>query len=79
MQTIIIQLRNVYGATKAYPLCLNAERFSRIAGKKTLSDRDLLEVAALGFAIEVRGEHAPGLIRPDHTAAPRLAALHIQG
>ena len=47
-----VEVRSVYGNEMIYPVCFYAERFAAIAGKKTLSRTDLMNIKALGFAVE---------------------------
>lgn len=46
---ITIQLRGVYGRTKAYPLCDKAKAFASIAGTSTLTRNTLRNIDALGY------------------------------
>lgn len=47
-----VEVRNVFGNEMIYPANFEAERFAAIAGKKTLSRTDLMNIKALGFAVE---------------------------
>lgn len=47
-----VEVRNVYGNEMIYPANFEAERFAAIAGKKTLSRTDLMNIKAIGFAVE---------------------------
>ena len=49
---VLVEVRSVYGNTTIYPANPAAERFAAIAGKKTLSNTDLMNIQALGFVIE---------------------------
>lgn len=49
---VLVEVRNVYGNTTIYPANPAAERFAAIAGKKTLSNTDLMNIQALGFVVE---------------------------
>lgn len=51
-QTIKITVRDVYGVPTIYPACPDAVRFAEIAGTKTLTERTLRLVQALGYTIE---------------------------
>lgn len=51
-KTITIQIRNVYGKLKAYPVCNRAEAFARIAGSKTLTLSTLCEIRNMGYDIK---------------------------
>ena len=48
----LVEVRSVYGNTTIYPANAAAERFAAIAGKKTLSNTDLMNIQALGFVVE---------------------------
>lgn len=53
MENVVeVEVRNVYGNEMIYPANAAAERFAAIAGKKTLSRADLMNIKALGFAVE---------------------------
>lgn len=49
---VLVEVRNVFGNATIYPANAAAERFAAIAGKKTLSNVDLMNIQALGFVIE---------------------------
>lgn len=59
MPSIIINVQDVYGSRKAYPICLGAKRFASIAGTKTLTAHTLREVLALGYDIAVHRDGVP--------------------
>lgn len=48
---LLIEVREVYGVAKAYPLNRAAELFAEIAGTKTIGRRTLEKAEALGFEI----------------------------
>lgn len=50
--SIIIEVKTVYGIERIYPVCDNAKLFAFIAGTKTLSEENLRAVRKLGFEIE---------------------------
>jgi hypothetical protein len=50
--TILIEVKNVYGNEALYPVCENGKRFAQIAGKKTLSRADLGIISKLGFEVQ---------------------------
>lgn len=51
-QVVKVEVRNVYGNEIIYPANRQAELFTKIAGKKTLNGIDLVNIKALGFAVE---------------------------
>ena len=50
---IIVKIRDVYGKEAVYPACQKSLAFARIANSKTLTERVLAEVRALGYEVEV--------------------------
>lgn len=54
MQSITVEIKDVYGSRVVYPACESAKAFARIAGTKTLTPAALREIEALGFGIEVK-------------------------
>lgn len=51
---IIVKIKDVFRKETVYPACPKAEAFARIANSKTLTERVLAEVRALGYEVEVR-------------------------
>lgn len=54
MQSITVEIKDVYGSRVVYPACEAAKAFARIAGTKTLTPAALREIEALGFGIDVK-------------------------
>lgn len=53
MQNCIqIEVRNVYGSLKIYPICGIAKTFADIAGSKTLTCSTVKKIESLGYAIQ---------------------------
>ena len=52
MNTITLELRPVYGATRAYPACDTSRIFADMLGRKTLTKADLSHIERLGYAIK---------------------------
>lgn len=50
---IQIEMKEVYGETKVYPVCERAKLFARIAGTKTLTNEVLKDVERLGYQLEL--------------------------
>lgn len=50
---ITVKIRDVYGNEAVYPACPKAEAFARLANTKTLTERALSEIRALGYEVEV--------------------------
>ncbi len=49
---IEIEVKNVYGEPKVYPMCDKAKLFARIAGTTTLTHNTLTWVERLGYEIK---------------------------
>ena len=48
---ITVQLADQYGVQVVRPVCEDAKRFAAIAGTKTLTDRAIEQIKALGYTI----------------------------
>jgi hypothetical protein len=48
---ITIEIKDVYGQLKYYPVCKDALLFASIAGTKTLSEINLRRIFELGYEI----------------------------
>jgi len=48
---IKVHSRDVYGVTKVYPVCKDANHFAAIAGTTTLTPRALTNILRLGYEI----------------------------
>ena len=53
---LIVQVKNIYGIDRIYPVCEKSKIFSRIAGLKTLQQPVIDEIKKLGYQIETKGE-----------------------
>lgn len=51
--TIQVQIKDVYGTPKAYPVCDKAKLFAKLAGTATLTHDARQIIMALGYNIEV--------------------------
>ena len=51
---LLIELRDVYGETKAYPANDQAKLFAEMLGTKTLTHRNMRLIEQLGFTIEIK-------------------------
>ena len=49
--SIQIEVRNIYGVTKIYPICGIAKTFADIAGSKTLTLSTVKKIESLGYHI----------------------------
>jgi hypothetical protein len=56
---IQVEMKDVYGEAKVYPVCEKAKLFAAIANTKTLTTETLKNVERLGYQVEliVRKEH----------------------
>ena len=50
---IQVEIKDVYGAMKVYPVCQKAKLFSKIANTKTLTEETLKNIERLGYQLEV--------------------------
>lgn len=53
-QTITIEIKDVYGQPKVYPVCDKARIFAEIAGTKTLLPTDIQRIQVLGYEVKVK-------------------------
>jgi len=53
IDTITIEVRDVYGVTKYYPVCPTAKLFAKIANTTTLTDNTYKCVTDLGYKVIV--------------------------
>jgi len=51
---VLIEVRDVYGETKAYPANEQAKLFAEMLGTKTLTHRNLCLIERLGFTVETK-------------------------
>jgi hypothetical protein len=49
---IEVEVKDVYGTVKYYPLCEKAQLFADIAGTKTLTVEAIKKIEALGYSIK---------------------------
>jgi len=52
--TIIVQIKNVYGEDRVYPICKNAQLFAKLARTKTLTRETLMTIHQLGFKVAIK-------------------------
>lgn len=48
-----VEISEVYGVAKVYPICETAKIFAKIAGTKTLTTETLKNMEKLGYELEV--------------------------
>ena len=51
---IVVEIRDVYGVAKVYPVCGEAKIFAEIAGTKTLLSEDIKRIQMLGYEVQVK-------------------------
>lgn len=66
---IVVIIKTVYGVDKIYPVCQLAQEFAKIAGTKTLSERDLTSIRRLGFNVMFGHQHLTTEMRLSAQAA----------
>ena len=54
INTIIVEVRDVYGQSNIYPVCGEAQIFAEIAGTKTLLPKTIQLVKMLGYEVKVK-------------------------
>lgn len=52
--TILVELKDVYGERKVYPVCDKAKTFAVIAGTRTLTPATLNLIKDLGYTVNVK-------------------------
>lgn len=53
-QNITVEIKDVYGVAKVYPMCKTAQLFADIAGTKTLLPEDIKRIQILGYEVKVK-------------------------
>lgn len=48
---LIVEVKNVYGVPRVYPVCDKSKGFARIAGLKTLSAEVMEEIKKMGYKL----------------------------
>tara|TARA_R100000664_G_C2730491_1_gene121166 strand:- start:744 stop:995 length:252 start_codon:yes stop_codon:yes gene_type:complete len=56
---IVVEIRNVYGEDKVYPVCEHAKIFADIAGTKTLTEDTLDKIESLGYELILEHKKSP--------------------
>ena len=51
---ITVEIREVYGQSKVYPVCETAQIFADIAGTRTLLPRDIQRIQRLGYKVTLK-------------------------
>ena len=53
-KSIEVEIKEVYGVVKFYPICEQAQLFADIAGTKTLTPQVIKKIEALGYSIKAQ-------------------------
>lgn len=56
---ITIEVRNIYGEDKVYPVCERAQHFARLLDQKTFTTANLANIRLLGYSVR-QGVFAQG-------------------
>ena len=51
---ITVEIREVYGQSRIYPVCAGAKLFADIAGTTTILPRDIQRIQELGYEVVVK-------------------------
>ena len=54
MKTIQVEIKNVYGTERIYPLCDNAKRFARLTNTKTFNREIISIIKQIGIQVEIK-------------------------
>lgn len=57
MNSIKVEIKSVFGVEKIYPACETAEGFCKLINQKTLTERDINCIKALGYEVQVQSSH----------------------
>lgn len=52
--SILVEIKQVYGNKTIYPLCERGKLFAQLAGKKTLTDKEILIIKNLGYSFTIK-------------------------
>lgn len=53
MQTIQVEIKNVYGNKMIYPVCETAHLLAKMANQRSLTPSSIITIKALGYKIEI--------------------------
>ena len=56
MMELLVQIKNIYGNERIYPINKTALNFTRLTNSKTLSRSDINTIKELGYKITVKTE-----------------------
>lgn len=56
-----VMVRSVFGVERIYPVCENANIFTRLTGQKTLSHESIKAIRELGFTVTVVPQTVPSI------------------
>lgn len=52
--TIVVEIRHVYGVPTLYPVCEEAKIFAAIARTKTIRPEDVMRIKTLGYVVQIK-------------------------
>ena len=54
MKTIKVEIKNVYGTERIYPICENAKRFAMLTNTKTFNRAIISIIKQIGIQVEIK-------------------------
>ena len=54
MKTIKVEIKNVYGTERIYPICENAKRFAMLTNTKTFNRAIIAIIKQIGIVVEIK-------------------------
>jgi hypothetical protein len=54
LNAIEVEMRDVYGVTKFYPVCKRSQIFAKIAGTTTLTRETIKQIKLLDYAVIIK-------------------------
>lgn len=51
---ITVEIKDVYGVKRIYPICKDAKRLCLLTGNKTFSEKDIVTIRELGYEVEIK-------------------------
>jgi hypothetical protein len=56
MFKLVVEIKNVYGTKRIYPVCEKAKILTALTGQKTLLDTDIKLIKELGYTFSTKME-----------------------
>jgi hypothetical protein len=54
MKTIKVEIKNVYGTERIYPICENAKSFAMLTNTKTFNRAIIAIIKKIGIVVEIK-------------------------